>query len=388
MTDISDAAAAELLSALVAVPSVNPAFRTGDEPAEWFNEARIAAVVADRLRRIGLEVELEEVAPDRPNVVARLRGRGGGPRMLWEGHLDTVQVTGMAAPFTPRLEGGRLYGRGAVDDKGCLAAFMLALADLARDPPPGEVTFLAAIDEEYRYAGIRHYLARGERHDLGIAGEPTGLRIVRACKGCVRWHVEVLGRSAHTAKPHEGVDAIAAARRLLVAFEDEMARRTESHPLLGRATLVCTGFTAGEGPNTVPSRALLRFDYRYLPSERGMAVWKDFAAIAEDVAANTPGLRIAVQPPFIDSSAMDVPETAPIVGLLGAVCRAHGIDPTPEGVPFGSDATKMVDLGGIPTVVFGPGSIDQAHSRNEFVDIAVVTKAAAMLAELARRAGE
>ena len=384
--DITDDEAAELLAALVAIPSVNPHFRAAGEPDEWFNEARLADFVAAWLRNAGAEVEIEMVAPERPNVIARIRGSEGGPRFLWEGHLDTVQVTGMDAPFAPRISDGRLHGRGAVDDKGCVAAFMLALRQLAGAPPPGDVTFLAAMDEEYHFRGIAHHLTRGERYDLGIAGEPTNLRIVRACKGCARWHVEVRGRAAHTAKPHEGIDAIVAARRILTAFEAEMARRTQVHPLLGPPTMVCTAFEAGEGPNTVSSRAMLRFDYRYLPSEEGEAIWQAFRAIAERVAMETPGLSCLVHPPFIDSSAMDVPESAPIVGLLGAVCRDNGIDPTPEGVPYGSDATKMVNVANIPTVVFGPGSIDQAHALNEFVDIAEVTKAARMLVEAARRA--
>lgn len=384
---ITEGEAGELLAKLVAIPSVNPSFRQAGDPDDWFDEARCGAFVADWLKGIGAEVEIDMVAPQRPNVIARIRGAGGGPRFLWEGHLDTVQVTGMKAPFAPRIEKGRLYGRGAVDDKGCLTAFMLALRDLAADPPPGDVTFLAAMDEEYNFAGIAHHLKRGERYDLGIAGEPTNLRIVRACKGCVRWHVEVLGRAAHTAKPHEGIDAIAAARRLLASFEAEMAQRTERHPLLGPATLVCTSFEAGEGPNTVPSRAMLRFDYRYLPSEEGEAVWRDFQGLAERLAGEVPGVRVVVHRPFIDSSAMDVPEASPIVGLVGGVCRDFGIDPVPEGVPYGSDATKMVNIGAVPTIVFGPGSIDQAHSLDEFVDLSEVAQAARMLAEAARRAG-
>ena len=210
---ISEDEAAKLLAALVAIPSVNPHFRLPGDPYDWFDEARAGAFVADWLSQRGIEVEVDEVMPGRPNVIARLRGTGGGPRMIWEGHLDTVQVTGMDAPFSPRVEGRRLYGRGAVDDKGCLTAFMLALASLADDPPAGDVTFVAAADEEYRFAGISHHLKRGESYDLGVAGEPTNLSIVRACKGCVRWYVEIHGRPAHTAKPHEGTDAIAAARR-------------------------------------------------------------------------------------------------------------------------------------------------------------------------------
>lgn len=380
---IDDAEVVKLLSQLVAVPSVNKAFRQPGDPDDWFDEARVGAVVADWLQALGIAVEVDLVAPGRPNVIARVKGTKGAPSMIWEGHLDTVQVTGMAAPFTPRVENGRLYGRGAVDDKGCLTAFMLALRDLARNPPPGDVTFLAASDEEFSFTGITHHVKRPETYDMGIAGEPTELRVVRACKGCVRWYVDVLGRAAHTAKPHEGVDAVKAARKLLELFEEEMKTRTENHALLGPATLTCTQFEAGEGPNTVPSRARLRFDYRYLPSETGDDVWKSFKAIADSLAAASAGIRIETQDPFINSAAMDVPAAEAIVGLMAGVCAAHGIDPEPEGVPYGSDSTKMV-MAGIPTIVFGPGNIVQAHSLNEYVEIAQVTKAAKMLVAAAR----
>ena len=381
---IDDAETAKLLSLLVSVPSVNIAFRQPGDPDEWFNEARLGAVVADWLKAAGLEVEIDQVAPERPNVIARVKGTSGAANMIWEGHLDTVQVTGMPAPFTPRLAEGRLYGRGAVDDKACLVAFMLAMRELSRDPPPGDVTFLAVSDEEFSFTGITHHMERPERYAMGVAGEPTELRVVRACKGCVRWYVEIGGRAAHTAKPHEGVDAMKAARRLLDIFEDEMRRRTEVHPLLGSATLTCTAFEAGDGPNTVPSRARLRFDYRYLPSEKGGDVWRLFATLASDLADISPGIRIITEEPFIDSTAMDVPEEASVVTLFSAVCAAHGIDAKPEGVPYGSDSTKMVDAG-VPTIVFGPGSINQAHAVDEHVEIAQVTKAALMLVAAARR---
>ena len=382
---IDDAEVVKLLSRLVSVPSVNIAFRQPGDPDEWFNEARLGAVVADWLSEHGIAVEVDLVAPERPNVIARIKGTSGGPSMIWEGHLDTVQVTGMNDPFTPRLANGRLYGRGAVDDKACLAAFMLAMRDLQRDPPPGDVTFLAASDEEFSFTGITHHVERDSAYDMGVAGEPTELRVVRACKGCVRWFVEVHGRAAHTAKPQEGVDAMVAARKLLDLFEAEMRRRTEVHPLLGPATLTCTAFEAGEGPNTVPSRARLRFDYRYLPSEAGGAVWRRFAEIATGLADASSGIRIVSEAPFIDSTAMDVAADEPVVGLFSDVCRRHGIDPTPEGVPYGSDSTKMV-ASGIPTIVFGPGNIAQAHVLDEHVEIAQVAKAARMLVDAARRA--
>lgn len=144
---ISEEAAARLLSRLVAIPSINPAFRTEADPASHFGEAAKADFLAGWLRAAGLAAATEEVLPGRPNVVARLPGRRGDRTLLFECHLDTVQVTGMADPFTPRIADGRLHGRGAVDDGGSIAAMMLAMQALEADPPDCTIIFLAAIDE-------------------------------------------------------------------------------------------------------------------------------------------------------------------------------------------------------------------------------------------------
>jgi acetylornithine deacetylase len=385
MHGVSRQAAIELLELIVETPSINPAFfREGDDPSH-FGEERLALRLRDWLAAKGLVSEIDTVHPGRPNLILRVKGANGGPRMLWEGHLDTVQVTNVADPFTPRIENGRLYGRGAVDDGGCVVAFLLAMQALIADPPPGDVDFVAAMDEEYSFRGVLHHLARGESYALGIAGEPTDLAVVRACKGTVRWWVELRGRPAHTAKPHEGLSAVTAGTALLAAFEKEMVTRTAVHPLLGPSTLTCTAFEAGEGPNTVPSRARLRFDYRYLPTENGQEVYRHFRKVAEALSSAIPGLAVTVEPPFIDSSAMDVPESSQIVSEMRAVCSARGLPDTVIGVPYGSDATKMVNDGGVPTIVFGPGSIDQAHSLHEFVEIDQVVTAAEMLIDLARR---
>ncbi|MBN8998740.1 MAG: M20/M25/M40 family metallo-hydrolase [Rhizobiales bacterium] len=385
MNGIDRDAAVELLQLIVSTPSVNPAFfRDGDDLAH-FGEERLARALADWIERQGLQAELDFAEPGRPNLIVRVKGSSGGPRMLWEGHLDTVQVTGMTAPFSPRIEGGRLYGRGAVDDGGCVAAFLLAMRAIAADPPPGDVDFVAAMAEEFNYRGVLHHIARGEPYALGVAGEPTDLAVVRACKGTVRWFVDLRGRPAHTAKPHEGLSAVTAGRALLDAYDEEMTARTAVHPLLGPPTLTCTAFEAGEGPNTVPSRARLRFDYRYLPTESGAAVYGRFKAIAEGLAARFAGLSVTVEPPFIDSSAMDVPEDSAIVREMSAVRAERGLTGLVLGVPYGSDATKMVNDAAIPTIVFGPGSIDQAHSLDEYVEIDQVVAAAQMLVALARR---
>jgi acetylornithine deacetylase len=383
---ISHDDAVTLLSELIAIPSVNPDFRREGDPDHWFSELRLAQFVRGWLSAIGLDTELDEALPDRPNVIARLLGKPGGKRMLWEGHLDTVQASGMAIdPFRPVLRDGYLFGRGAVDDKGCLAAFMLALRSLLADPPGCSVTFVAAIDEEYQFRGIRHHLARGERYDLGIAGEPTGLRIVSACKGCVRWAIEITGRSVHSSRPAEGIDALRIAEDLLRLLRDSGIAGNESHHLLGKSTLTCTMMRAGEGVNAVPGSARLTFDYRTLPGQVGKKIWLEVQSLAAGFATSLPtGARVVVEPPFIDDTlGMYVSASSEIVTSMQRVCDSFGMDRRPCGVAFGSDATKMT-AAGIPSIIFGPGSIEQAHTANEFVSVAEVAKAAEMLAALAR----
>ena len=376
-----------LLGDLVAIPSVNPAFRTPEAPAEWFGEAAMAAYVAAWLGDHGAEVQLDPVFPGRPNVISRLRAVGA-PRLLWEGHLDTVQATGMSIePFRPVLRDGRLYGRGAVDDKGCLAAFMLALRDLARDPAPVDLTFVAAVDEEHHYRGVLHHLGRGEAADGGVAGEPTGLRVVSACKGCVRWEIEVRGRGAHSSRPEEGIDAIAIGADLVRHLRDVFAPRltVRTHPLLGRPSLICSLIQGGEGINTVPARCSLKFDRRTLPSETSLEAWSEIEAEVRRFAAGLDrGAAVIMHPPFVEGASMDVPREAAIIAAASAACRAEGLPEEVMGVSFGSDASAMTRAG-IPTIIFGPGSIDQAHTADEFVAVADVARAARMLADMARR---
>jgi len=375
----------DLLSELVRIPSINPAFKIEGGEEAWYGEAAMADKLLSIFRQWGIAAEMDEVVPGRPNVIARVKGVAGGPSMLWEAHMDTVQVTGMEDPFTPILRDGKLYGRGAVDDKASLVSFMLALRLLHETPPPGDVTLLAAIDEEYNFRGIMHHLERGEHYDFGIAGEPTNLRIVRACKGCLRWIVEVEGIAAHSSRPHEGVSAIEAGLRLLEIYEKQVKEHAANHELLGSSTLVCTRFHAGEGPNTVPSKAQLMFDYRYLPSEDPKKLWQNFKKLAAKIEQGQ-AARYCVHPPFVDSSAMDVAQESRIVRLMAKICDAQGIDGASLGVPFGSDSTKMVDTGGIPTIIFGPGSIEQAHAKDEYVVIDEVRKAVEMLFSAAQHA--
>ncbi len=366
-----------LLAAMVAIPSVNPALARMTDPAEWAGEGAMARFVVDWLVGNGISARLDMVEPGRPNVVAHLPGPSGSPRVVWEGHLDTVQVDGMTAPFTPFVRDGRLYGRGAVDDKASLAMFMLALRAARPRVRNTDVTFVAAIDEEVTYKGVAHHIARNGPYDMGIAGEPTDLRIVTACKGCLRWVIEVHGRNAHASRPEEGIDAIGIAMELLAHLRVYMAADRRNHPMLGRRTLTCTLLQAGEGPNSVPALARLTFDMRTLPDQTGQEAWEEIAAVVARFPRPS-GASIDMRPPFIDSISMEVDPASAVVARLQPELRSAGVDPTPLGAPFGSDATKLTRTG-TPTVVFGPGSIDQAHAPDEHVEIDQVVLAAEIL---------
>ena len=373
----------DLLAALVAIPSINPFFTRPDRPAEWFGEARLATFIADWLKAEGIEATLEEALPGRPHVVARLPGPEGAPTMAWEGHMDTVQVEGMDAPFTPRVEGNRLYGRGAVDDKACLVMFMLAMRALKRRGAACDLTFIAAIDEEVTFGGVLHHVETHAPYDLGIAGEPTSLAIVRACKGVIRFVIEVKGRGSHASKPEEGIDALLVAADLVRHLDGYMRATERAHPLLGRRTFTCTMMQAGEGANTVPAHAALTFDYRTLPDQTGDEAWEELVPVVQAFAdAHPSGAGIVLNRPFIDSVSMEVPEDARIIGALSEALRQNGETPAVIGAPFGSDATKMTRTG-TPTVVFGPGRIEEAHSNDEHVDMDEVARAANVLVTLA-----
>ena len=350
-----------------------------------YGEAGVAEYIAHTLRSWKIDVELVRVLPGRPNVVAKLQGRSSKSRLVWQTHMDTVQVDeGMRDPFRAEIKEGRIYGRGAVDAKGQLAAMMAALYRLSRSEPPAcDLYFVAAIDEEHNFQGVKHLVESGFRADGGVVGEPTGLKVVRACKGCVRWDVHVLGTSAHTSRPHLGRNAIDDAAGLIAHLREQLTPRyaARSHSLVGPPTLTASIIRGGSGVNIVPNRCVVTFDRRVIPGETPEGALAEFAEAVREYTLRT-GSRVVIEPPFTQDIPMEVAEEAEIVRIArGATLRILG-DATVLGAPFSCDATKMT-AAGIPTIVFGPGDISRAHSRDEYIEIDQLIAAVDVLVEIA-----
>lgn len=368
----------ELLRALVGVPSVNP--RDGSGPGE----AALAEVVRDWLVSRGIAARTREVLPGRPNVLAVVPGRD--PRaLLLESHLDTVEVNGMSVdPYAGEVRDGRLYGRGACDAKGSLAAFMLAAAELAAGPvPPRTVVFAGVVDEEHLYRGVLGLIGELPVPEVAgaVVGEPTGLAMGTAHKGVVRYTVRTLGEAGHASRPAEAVNAVSLMAQVL-AHLDATTPGAAAHPLLGRATRCVTRVRGGTGPNIVPGRCEIDVDRRTLPGEDPHEVWR---RDGEELAALLPG-RVELDPPFTVDHALDTPAGSAVAAGLAAALAERGLDGTGQGMPFCTDASKLA-LAGVPSVVFGPGSILDAHSADESVALADVGLAVDVVVDLAHRMG-
>jgi acetylornithine deacetylase/succinyl-diaminopimelate desuccinylase-like protein len=376
-------AVADTLAALVAIDSVNPAYPTLDgSPGP--GEGAVAAWVERFLVARGIRTVVQPVLPGRANVVGIVPGRDPTRRVVLEAHMDTVSPAGMTiAPFAPQLVGSRLHGRGACDVKGGLAAMLHALADLAAGPPPpAEVVLAAVIDEEHAFRGVSRFVT-DLRADRAVVAEPTDLRIVTATKGVLRFRIHVHGRAAHTSKPWLGANAIVQASRLVLAldaFHATLATRT--HALLGSATGTVSMIGGGVQINIVPEACTVAVDRRLLPGEAAGAALDEYRRVAATVEM-VPGCRIEFAEPFLVDEALDTGAERPVVAAARAAAARLGLDTGIVGVPYGSDASKFARAG-IDAIVFGPGSIDQAHAADEFVEVAALETAGEFYREFAR----
>ena len=355
----------DTLAAMVRVNSVNPAYGDGG------TEANLAPLVHEFFAQRGIETFEQEVFPGRHNVIARLPGKTSR-KLIFEAHMDTVSIKGMSIPpFEPTIRDGRLYGRGSVDDKAGLAAMMHAVASLKEQgiTPECEVWLAAVVDEEHTYRGVVK-LCEGLQAEAAIVAEPTDLRAVIASKGVLRWRIVTRGKAAHSSKPHLGNNAISHMSRLVLALEQENERLAATrHPLLGPGTISVGVIRGGVQVNFVPDQCSIEIDRRLLPGESASTVLQHYQGLLDTLKARHPGFDAFMEdPPLLVDEALDTPADAEVANVARRVLQAAGLNSEVIGVPFGSDASKLSRVG-VPTIVFGPGSIDQAHAADEYVEM-------------------
>jgi acetylornithine deacetylase len=340
----------------------------------------MVALVAGWLQARGLDYELQDVLPGRQNVVATLEGRGG-PSVLFEAHMDTVETNGMEiAPFDPVVRGGKLYGRGSCDCKASMAAMLVALEHTAqRGTPPGDVTFAATIDEEHRFAGAKYMMEHGFRADGAVVGEPTSLDLIIAHKGVLRVRIATRGLAAHSSDPSQGESAIVHMTRVLEAIEayGKTLEPLPQHWLVGRPTVSVGLISGGSAVNIVPDCCEIAVDRRVTPLE---TVDEVEAQLRHWLTVNLPGVPWEMSLLLADEALEGAPDSAIASRCEAALDAVMGHHHT-AGVQYGTDASKFAAKG-IPAVVLGPGSILQAHTAVEWVEIEQVEMAAKVYGEI------
>lgn len=393
------------LSELVAIPSVNPMGRPVAGPE--FYEYRVTDYLQGLFERLQLPWQRQTVhpardgVPARENIFARVDGSvppdQGGEFLLFEAHQDTVPVDGMTIePWTPVVRDGRIYGRGSCDIKGGMAAMLGAVARLAEERPAGRPTIVLActVNEEHGFTGataLARMWDRGadtifpRRPDAAVVAEPTGLQVVTAHKGCVRWKARTHGRACHSSQPHLGDNAAYKMARVLLALEAyarEEAPRVPPHRLCGPATLSVGTISGGLSVNTVPDLCTIEIDRRLLPGEDDLGAYEQ----VKRFVAKYPGVEFDVEhiPPFMRGAALGDGPNGPLADALTAVVRDTVGRCEQVGVPYGTDASKIAQ-DGVPSVVFGPGSIDQAHTADEWLPLSELESASEALFRFASR---
>ncbi len=367
----------KLLHDLVRLPSVNPMGRpvTGD----IFYEFRVTDYLEQFFRGLGVPFERQAVEPQRDNIVARFDSPKASFTVLFEVHQDTVPVDGMVIdPFGGEVRDGKLFGRGSCDVKGGMAAMLTAFARLVRERPANAANVIIActVDEEHTFLGVQRLMEKGIRADFAIVAEPTLLQIVDAHKGVVRWKVRTEGRACHSSRPDQGVNAIYRMGHVLPAIEAYADRlmKSAAHPRLGPPTLSVGRIDGGVSVNTVPDGCVIEIDRRLLPGEDPEAAWRDF----HDYVTSKAKAPFICDPVWMACPALDSTTSGNLCKRLGTAIDAVEGRHEVLAVPFGTDASSIAQAG-IPAVVFGPGDIAQAHTKDEWIELNQIDRAAEIL---------
>ena len=366
--------AVRLLRELVSIDSVNPSLVPGAA-----GEAHVGDAIAEALRRAGLDVHVQSVAGDRANVVGVLDGRVPGRSLMFCGHMDTVGVDGMQAPFDPAERNGRVYGRGAQDMKGGVAAMIDAARAIAAEGlPRGRLLVAAVVDEEYASIGADALVASW-RADAAVVTEPTDRQIAICHKGFAWYEVETRGRAAHGSRPRDGRDAILRMGRVLQQLEhlDRQLQSRPPHPLMGTASLHGSLIEGGRELSSYPDACVLKLERRTLPGESDERTLNEIQSLLESLRQDDPEFDAGARRLF-SRTAYELPRSHALVQALARAAASEEV----TGMSFWTDAAVLGEAG-IPSVLFGPGGAG-LHSIEEYVITDDVIACRDALASLAR----
>ena len=367
-----------LTRALVSTPSVNPQLEEGGS-----GEQETAALVAEWLDSWGLDTRITEISPNRFNVVGKLEGEG--PTLLLNGHLDTVGVSGMTIPpFDAKIEGGRIWGRGSCDMKAGLAAILAATKRLTEEGPRPNLIVAMTADEEHASLGMYALADSSPSADLAIVTEPTCLAVMPAHKGFLWVRAVFKGCAAHGSRPDLGIDAIRHAALYVSALDDygEQLTSRPAHPLLKHGSVHAGTIQGGSAASVYPDTCEIVLERRTMPGERPEKVVQEFQRILDQLSEREGDLSASLEQ-MLERPGTEVPEDSRLVQGLLKAGQEHGIPPAVEGMTAWVDAALLNEIG-IPAVCYGPGDIAQAHSADEWVELAQIEKCADVLESFAR----
>lgn len=379
-----------LLRDLVQIPSVNPMGRplTG----AGVLEAGVTDYLDRYLRELGVTPYTQGIAPGRANILARYEAPNSRRTVLFDVHQDTVPTDGMVIdPFGATVENGRLYGRGSCDIKGGMAAMLTAFARLVRERPAGSASVVLActVDEEFTHMGSSRLAEEPQGADVAVVAEPTMLNVVNTHKGAVRWKIVARGTACHSSTPQRGDNAIYRMARVVSLLQEYAASLAQGplDPILGPASLSVGRIEGGTSVNVVPDGCLIEIDRRLIPGESPATAPGLVAEFLRERLGSLDHLEFL--PAWVNMPALRPQPTGqdPWLGPLSeAVQRVTGRAPQVLGVPFGTDAGPL-GAAGLPSYVFGPGDIAQAHTEDEWIELDQVRAASEIYFEMARTLG-
>lgn len=407
----------ELLQALIRIPSVNPRFQ--QDPSDLTGEAELTDFLQEYCDDRGWPWLRQQVHPERENLVAVCRGEttnAAEPPLLWEVHQDTVSTEGMQIdPFAAVEEDGRIWGRGACDVKGGMAAMLAALDRLLKEgtSPARPIVLAFTVNEESGFSGAKALcrlwetppdLSQKQEQVLGpltleefhalrpqrvIVAEPTQLQVVFAHKGVVRWQCHTHGRAAHSSQPEQGSNAIYAMAdvvRAIVSYYEQVMKSRPPHEHCGPATVSVGTIHGGKEANTVPDHAVIDVDRRLMPEESTIAAYQeliDYIAAHVSLEGANQGVTIRHDAPWLESMGLSNERNVAWAEEIADVVRSVQADSRIQGVPYGTDAGTLA-AHGYECIVFGPGSIEQAHTANEWLAIDQLSQATEVFYRLAK----